>query len=235
MVGFESFAMDLSHAFHQGAQMGHAASRPHALLRLAAVGEKSDAVARIERDLREAQSCIHSVVELGQAIHARPQQTARVEHKPQGLASLDLVNLGDQLSAPRGCAPTDIAEFVAFAKIAQTLEFAALPPLALQPLFKLDLPAADQVDAQLLRLFDIGVDTHGLSETRSRPSLGNAQRTLITQPGIAEMRVAARAGLDCVRSAAGAICRRRDFDAWKIATQSLRSFVVHSGGNRGSR
>ena len=89
------------------------------------------------------------------------------------------MNFGDQLSAPRRHAPADVAEFVAFPIVAQAFEFTPMPALPLQPFFELDLTAANQVDAHFLRFFDIGIDAHVLGKRRSRPSLGQAHRTLV--------------------------------------------------------
>src|SRR5579863_4221568 len=176
--------------------MTHSAPRPDALLRLSPVGEERDAVAGIKRHLREAQRRADGVVELGEAIDARAQEPAGVEHQPDGLTAFDLMNFGDELSAAGGNAPADVAKFVAIAIVAQALEFTPVAALALQAFFKLDLAAADQVDAHALRFFDIRIDAHSLRETRAGPSFGNTHGALIAQPDIAETRVAARAGLD---------------------------------------
>ena len=109
--------------------MPHAAARGQALLGLAAVGQQGYTVAGMKGHLRQAERGVYRVVELGEAADARAQKAAGIQDQPHGLAALNLMNLGDEFSAPGGSAPGDIAEFVAGAVLAQAFE---LPALAAQ-------------------------------------------------------------------------------------------------------
>src|ERR1700677_3279672 len=170
--------MNLGQTLQQYAKMWHAPSGAHALLRTPPVGEQRYSIAGVKSHLRQAQRGVHGVVELGQAPDTRLQQPPRVEQYPNRLAALDLMNLGDQLAAPRRGTPGNIAELIAFAVVAEALKFASVPTLAFQTLLELDLPAANEINAKLLRLRKIGIDANRLFDSRPRPALGQAQRAL---------------------------------------------------------
>jgi len=60
--------------------------------------------------------------------------------------------LRGELVAPRGRRPATVAQVVTLLIFAQTLEFAALAPLAVPALFHFNLPAAYQIECMLASL-----------------------------------------------------------------------------------
>src|SRR6266576_1711993 len=196
MIRFGGCRSNLRKAFDKRPEMRPTTSGRHELLQLPVVSQQGHTVARIKRHLREAQRRIHRMVELVEPVDARSQKPARVQHQPHSLAALDLIRLGDQLPPPGRGAPRNVAEFVSGAILAQALELPSVPPLALESFFQLDLAATNQIDAHPLRLSQVRIDAHVLTETRACPSLRHTQWASVAQPNIAKLGVSALAGFD---------------------------------------
>src|ERR1700690_795060 len=121
--------------------MRRAAAGKHALLHMFPVDQQAYAVAGKQSQLRESHRCRAGVIEFGVAMigifliaqDAAAQQSSGVENDPDSLVALCLVTARDQLTAPRGCRPANVAQVVAFEIFTQALEVAAqsaLPRLA---------------------------------------------------------------------------------------------------------
>src|ERR1700716_2138507 len=172
--------------------------------------------------MREAQRRIHRMVELVEPVDARSQKPARVQHQPHSLAALDLIHLGDQLPPPGRGAPRNVAEFVPGAILAQALELPAVPPLALEPFFQLNLAATNQIDAHPLRLSQVRIDARVLTETRACPSLRHTKWASVAQPNIGKLGVSALAGFDRIRATRGACGRDSECDSGKLGAKRFR-------------
>ena len=166
-------------------------SAAHTMAHPAAVGHQSNPVSGIERHLGQTQRRVHGVIELAKAADASSHQAAGVDHDPDRLASLHLINAGDQLAPPRRRGPADVAILVAFAVFAQALEFAANAPHAGMAFFQLNLAAADQIHRLALGFIQIWVNLDLLLQRHPGPALGNPQRTLIAKVSIAKLRFSA--------------------------------------------
>src|SRR6266404_6431381 len=111
-------------------------------------------------------------------------------------------------------APGNIAEFVPRAIFSQTFELSSVSSLPLEAFFELDLAAANQVDAHLLRLRQIRIDTHVLRHSRPCPSLRQTQRARVAQPDIAELCVSALTGFDRIGATCGVRGGDCELDFW---------------------
>src|SRR5690349_8626166 len=122
--------------------MGAALSRGQLLPNSAAVGDEANAVARIKRYLRKAESGIDGVIKLAELANAGAHQAAAVEDDPDHLAALDLVEARHKVTAAGGGGPADIAVLVAELILAQALELAANASHAGMALLHCNLAAA---------------------------------------------------------------------------------------------
>src|SRR6476619_981474 len=118
----------------------------HALGDRAAVGDDANAIAGVKRHLCQCQRRVDSVIELAEAVDARPHQPARVHERPHGLAALDFVQPRDELCATGAGRPAEITKLVALAIVTQALERTAGTASAGGAPLELDLPAANEIE-----------------------------------------------------------------------------------------
>src|SRR6185437_12956529 len=97
----------------------------------------------------------------------------------------------DQLAAPRGSGPANVAELVAFLIFTQAFEFTPGATDAGMAFFHFDLAAANQINGLLARLFEVGINTDPLLHMRHGPALRKTQRSLVANIDSAEFGVAA--------------------------------------------
>ncbi len=71
MIALQAAGPQVDQLLHELAQMGTPTLWEHALQRSAIVGEQPDAVARIQRNLCQAQRGIDRIVQLGETADAR--------------------------------------------------------------------------------------------------------------------------------------------------------------------
>ncbi len=172
----------------------HGAARGRdALLQPAPVREQAHAVAGGERHLRERQRRRDGRVEHRLRADARTKEAAGIDEQPHGLAALGLIDLRDQLSAPRRRAPAHVAPLVAGTVVAQAVELPAGPKPLRAPLLDRHLSAANQVQRLLPPLLKIRIDPDGLLDGRNAPPLDEAPRVAPLQSHSSHQRVTALA------------------------------------------
>src|SRR5258708_34526432 len=84
------------------------------------------------------------MVQLSEPPHACPHQASRVDDDPHRLAALNLINAGDQLSAPCRRGPANVTILVPLPEFAQTFKLAADPAHSRAAFFDGDLAASKQ-------------------------------------------------------------------------------------------
>ena len=176
MVGFDAVGVHERERLDQTAQMHGAARGRDALLQPAPVREQPHAVAGGERHLRERQRRRDGRVEHRLRADARAKEAAGIDEQPHGLAALGLIDLRDQLSAPRRRAPAHVAPLVAGTVVAQAVELPAGANPLRAPLLDRHLSAANQVQRLPPPLLQIRIDPDGLLDGRNAPPLDEAPR-----------------------------------------------------------
>ena len=181
------FGAHLREQFDHLAQVSGAAPGQQALLDPLAVGEQADAIAGVERQLRQRDRCRdrrgrawsvraaaggegQSRIGSGAPRPRGTHQAAAVEHDPHRLAALGLVLARDQAAASRGGGPADVAQVVAFAVLAQALEVAAQAALPRLAQLQVDLAAAREKDLLLFAGAQGRIDAHASARAAPSPS-----------------------------------------------------------------
>ena len=194
--------------------------------RAAAAGGRTRAARRGRPDASATCASVSAAVTVWSSIvcaaDARAQQPAGVDEQPHGLAALGLVDLGDELAAPRRRAPAHVAPLVARPIVAQAVELAPGPGAFRAPLLDRDLTAANQIQRLLPAFVKIRIDPDGLLERRETPSLDETPRAAPLQDDAAHQGVAALARSHLVFDAAVAARRNGERQLGQCPAEARR-------------
>ena len=125
-------------------------------------------------------------------------QPPGIENDPDRLATLGLVEAGDELAAPgRGC-PADIAQVVAGEVFAQAFEVAAQASLTHLPELQIDLAASGQEDLLVFALAQRGINTHRLLRAAPRPSAPQVREASVANKQRSGARISALARFNAI-------------------------------------
>src|SRR5689334_17253163 len=108
MVSFRGFATYYSQLFDDVAQLRGPTSRQNALIDHAPVSQKSDTIPRVQRELRQTESRVHSAIKLAISLTAGTHQAPAVQNQPHRLAALDAKGFGHRPAASTSCRPADV-------------------------------------------------------------------------------------------------------------------------------
>ena len=233
MIGFVQLAADQRESVKKGAEVRRAPSCRQARLRHAAVREQSHSVTGVERNVGERQGRRGRVVEFGEgngpAVHPGQHQPAGVQDDQDGLATLGVIDLRDELGAASRRRPADVPRLIALSILPQALKFAAQAGLPLQTLFLLHLPGADQVKGVLVRLLQVRVDAEGLIEIGNGPALRQLHRALKSEEDGSGRDVAPLDRSDRISPARAQKARSVQLHLGWLGAQGTRDVVIQDG------
>src|SRR6266849_4989111 len=99
------------------------------------------------------------MVQLAEASHACPHQASRVDDDPHRLAAFNLINAGDQLSAPYRRGPANVTILVPWSIFAQAFKLAADPAHSGAAFFDDDLTTSKQKNGVAFRVLQIRINS----------------------------------------------------------------------------
>src|SRR5580700_2081877 len=131
MIRFENLALHSRQRLENRSHLPHSARSVQVLLDAAPVSEQANTVATVKRHLSKRKRARDGIIKLGKPqltprlLHFRAQEPPRIENEPHSLAPLNLKNASDEMIAPRGRSPRNIANLVSFAIVAHAVKFTA--------------------------------------------------------------------------------------------------------------
>src|SRR5260370_30994035 len=111
------------------------------------------------------------MVQLGEASHACPHQASGVDDDPHRLAALNLINAGDQLSAPCRRGPANVTILVPSPEFAQPFKLAPDPAHSSAGFVDRELAASKPKIVVAFAVLPITTNPNRLTYARSTPPL----------------------------------------------------------------
>src|SRR5581483_12280644 len=111
MVAFRNFVVNVSQLLNQLAQVSASAIWKQPFLHGTTIGEKPNAVTCSQSNFRQTQCGIYRKIKFRQAGNSRAHKAPGINHQPDSLTSLYLIDTRDQFSATRSRSPADVTNF----------------------------------------------------------------------------------------------------------------------------